>query len=479
MPGRYYEQWTIGDAIRHQPHRTVTETDNLLISTLTHNPQPRHLDETYAEATEFGRIVVNGTFTFALLVGLSVGDTTLGTLVANLGYDKVRMPKPVFIGDTLRAETEVIGLKDSISRPDAGIVTFAHRMFNQRDELVCTMERTALMQRRRREGPPREGRGTMRSMVEGFCARSGPSTVRLRRPVPLPVSGVFMRLRSLLFVPGDRPERMAKAMAGAADALILDLEDAVAPAAKPGARRAVRAFLDEQQASRAKPIFVRVNPLDGGMADEDLDAVLPGHPDGIVLPKAEGGGSVAELTRRLTARGNATALILAIATETPAAMFALGSYGSQPRLVGLTWGAEDLPAAIGAATSREADGRYTPPYELARSLCLFGAAAAGVQPIETVYPAFRDLEGLAAYAARGRRDGFTGMMAIHPDQVAVINAAFTPSEYGDRARARRGLGIRSEPDAGCCSWTADDRSTASCFRRNGFWLVCNKTVTKQ
>jgi acyl dehydratase len=148
MPGRYYEQWTLGDRIRHQPHRTVTETDNLLISTLTHNPQPLHLDETYAENTEFGRIVVNGTFTFALLVGLSVGDTTLGTLVANLGYDKVRMPKPVFIGDTLRAETEVVGLKDSGSRPEAGIVTFEHRMFNQKDELVCVMERTALMQRR-------------------------------------------------------------------------------------------------------------------------------------------------------------------------------------------------------------------------------------------------------------------------------------------------------------------------------------------
>ena len=149
MPGRYYEQWTIGDRILHQPHRTVTETDNLLISALTHNPQPLHLDEEYAAATEFGRIVVNGTFTFALLVGLSVGDTTLGTLVANLGYDKVRMPKPVFIGDTLRAETEVISLKDSASRPEAGIVAFEHRMLNQRDEIVCTMERTALMKRRR------------------------------------------------------------------------------------------------------------------------------------------------------------------------------------------------------------------------------------------------------------------------------------------------------------------------------------------
>jgi acyl dehydratase len=145
VPGRYYEQWTLGDRIRHQPHRTVTETDNLLISALTHNPQPLHLDETYAEKTEFGRIVVNGTFTFSLLVGLSVGDTTLGTLVANLGYDKVVFPKPVFAGDTLRCESECIALRESKSRPNAGIVTWALRAFNQRDELVCECTRTALL----------------------------------------------------------------------------------------------------------------------------------------------------------------------------------------------------------------------------------------------------------------------------------------------------------------------------------------------
>ncbi|MDB5697517.1 MAG: MaoC family dehydratase [Alphaproteobacteria bacterium] len=150
MSGRYFEEWTIGDRLRHQPHRTVTETDNLLISALTHNPQPLHLDAEYAAGTEFGQIVVNGTFTFALMVGLSVGDTTLGTLVANLGYDKVRMPQPVFIGDTLRAESEVIALRDSNSRPHAGIVTFGHSLFNQRGVVVCTCERTALMQRRPR-----------------------------------------------------------------------------------------------------------------------------------------------------------------------------------------------------------------------------------------------------------------------------------------------------------------------------------------
>jgi citrate lyase subunit beta/citryl-CoA lyase len=257
-----------------------------------------------------------------------------------------------------------------------------------------------------------------------------------------------MRLRSLLFVPGDRPDRMEKALGAGADALILDLEDAVAAEKKAEARRAVAAFVAANPASN---LWVRINPLDGDDADKDLAAVLGAHPDGIVLPKAEGGASVADLTRRLTERGNVTAKIVAIATETPAAMFQLGTYGGQKRLAGLTWGAEDLPAAIGAATSREEDGRFTPPYELARSLCLFGAAAAAVAPIETVYPAFRDLDGLAAYAGRARRDGFTGMMAIHPAQVPVINAAFTPSE-AEIAHARAVVAaFEGAPGAGAVS----------------------------
>ena len=147
MAGRSFDAWQVGDRIVHDIRRTVTETDNLLFSTMTHNPQPLHLDAEAARASEFGQILVNGTFTFALMVGLSVGDTTLGTLVANLGYDKLLMPKPVFLGDTLRAETEVVELKDSRSRPDAGIVTFAHRMLNQRDEVVCQCLRTALLKR--------------------------------------------------------------------------------------------------------------------------------------------------------------------------------------------------------------------------------------------------------------------------------------------------------------------------------------------
>ena len=148
MAGKFYDEWHVGDRIEHEIRRTVTETDNLLFSTMTHNPQPLHLDAEAARASEFGRILVNGTFTFALMVGLSVGDTTLGTLVANLGYDKLVHPAPVFIGDTLRATSEVAELRDSRSRPEAGLVTFKHELINQRDDIVCRCLRTALLKRR-------------------------------------------------------------------------------------------------------------------------------------------------------------------------------------------------------------------------------------------------------------------------------------------------------------------------------------------
>jgi len=145
MPGKYFDEWRIGETIEHPLRRTVTETDNLLWSTMTHNPQPLHLDAEAAKASEFGRILVNGTFTFSLMVGITVAETTMGTLVANLGYDKLVMPKPVFIGDTLRGETEITDLKPSKSRPGAGIVTFTHRLLNQRDEVVCQCLRMALI----------------------------------------------------------------------------------------------------------------------------------------------------------------------------------------------------------------------------------------------------------------------------------------------------------------------------------------------
>ena len=147
MTGKFYNEWQIGEVIEHPLRRTVTETDNLLFTTMTHNPQPLHLDAEAAKESEFGQILVNGTFTFALMVGLSVGETTMGTLVANLGYDKLVMPKPVLIGDALRATSEVTALRESKSRPDAGLVTWKHRMLNQRDEVVCECLRTALLRK--------------------------------------------------------------------------------------------------------------------------------------------------------------------------------------------------------------------------------------------------------------------------------------------------------------------------------------------
>lgn len=148
MPGRYFDEWTVGDTIAHPITRTVTETDNLLISTLTHNPQPLHLDREFAAQSEFGQPLVNSCFTFSLAVGVSVADTTLGTLVANLGYDEVRFPGPVFVGDTLAIESEVVDLRASKSRPNAGIVTWEHRATNQRGETVCTFKRSALLHRK-------------------------------------------------------------------------------------------------------------------------------------------------------------------------------------------------------------------------------------------------------------------------------------------------------------------------------------------
>ncbi len=232
-----------------------------------------------------------------------------------------------------------------------------------------------------------------------------------------------MKFRSILFVPADRPERFEKAMASAADALILDLEDSVAPEKKTFARNAVREFLS---GTHAKPVAVRVNPLGNDFISGDLDALNGITPDGIILPKAEGASDVKRLDELYPGQ---LPPVLPVATETPAAIFELGTYREvSHHLMGLTWGAEDLPAAIGASTSRETDGRYTSPYEMVRNLTLFAAHAASVPAIETVYPNIKDEAGLAAYAARGRRDGFTAMMAIHPAQCAIINDAFTPSE---------------------------------------------------
>lgn len=242
-------------------------------------------------------------------------------------------------------------------------------------------------------------------------------------------------MRSLLFVPGDSPRKLDKALEAGADALILDLEDSVAPAGKEGARHTVADFITRHRGRKERPRFyVRVNALTTGLTDDDLDGVMPAGPDGIVLPKAEGGVDVAHLAAKLAVREAEAMLpdgstrILAIATETAASLFRLGTFaGSSYRLVGLAWGAEDLSADLGAETNRAADGLYAEPYRLARTLALAGAVAADVIPVDTVFTNFRDEAGLAAETAIARRDGFTAKLAIHPAQVATINAAFTPS----------------------------------------------------
>jgi citrate lyase subunit beta/citryl-CoA lyase len=242
-------------------------------------------------------------------------------------------------------------------------------------------------------------------------------------------------MRSLLFVPGDSARKLEKGLASGADALLIDLEDSVALSAKEEARRVTLSFLKEAvpQASRPR-LFVRVNGLTTGLTDADLDGVMAGAPDGIMLPKAIGGPDVSHLGAKLAVREAEFGLddgqtrIIAIATETARGIFALGSFaGVSHRLAGLTWGGEDLSADIGAETNRGADGLYTDPYRLARALTLLGATAAEVDAIDTVYTNFRDLDGLAAECREARRDGFVAKMAIHPAQVAVINEAFTPS----------------------------------------------------
>ena len=241
-------------------------------------------------------------------------------------------------------------------------------------------------------------------------------------------------MRSFLFVPADGGKKLDKAMASGADALIVDLEDSIAPERKAEARKLAAAFLEATigQASRPR-LIVRVNSIATGLIDDDLDAVIPARPDAILLPKAEGGAAVTHADAKISTReaiaglGDGAVKIIALATETAQALFLAGTYrGSSTRLTGLTWGAEDLSAELGAEANRDANGNFLDPYRLARVLCLAGAANAEVPAIDTVYVDFRNDAGLRRECEEARRDGFTGKMAIHPAQVAVINDVFTP-----------------------------------------------------
>jgi citrate lyase subunit beta/citryl-CoA lyase len=253
-----------------------------------------------------------------------------------------------------------------------------------------------------------------------------------------------MIMRSLLFVPADGGSKLDKAFASGADAVIVDLEDSIALDRKDAARASAGAFIKSVVSEAKRPrLLVRVNGIATGLTDADLDAIVPAKPDAILLPKADGGASVVHADAKLTAREAMAGIadghikILAQAIETAAGIFLAGTFkGASERLIGLTWGPEDLSAELGAEANRAPDGRLTEPYRLARSLCLFGAAAAQTLAIETIYADFRNLEGLRRDTEEARRDGFAGRLAIHPAQVTIINEVFTPTaEALAKARA--------------------------------------------
>lgn len=257
-------------------------------------------------------------------------------------------------------------------------------------------------------------------------------------------------IRSFLFVPADSERKIRKAEQAGADALILDLEDSVNASKRADARKIAAAARDGRDDA-----WIRINPLDTEDADLDLEAVVSARPAGIMLPKPESAADVIDLAARLDELESANGVaggsirIIALCTERPGALFSLGGYvDATPRLVGLSWGAEDLSTAVGATSNRDPAGNWLPPYELARSLCLFAAAAAGVAAIDTVFTDFKSAEGVERYAMNAKRDGFTGMLAIHPAQVDIINRAFLPTP-AELERARRIVALFDEsPDAG-------------------------------
>lgn len=266
-------------------------------------------------------------------------------------------------------------------------------------------------------------------------------------------------MRSALFVPGDSDRKMAKGLESGADCLFVDLEDSVADSRKAIAREMTRAFVAEARNQATRPLlYVRCNALDTGLTDLDLDGVMAAQPDGILLPKPRGGIDVQHLAAKLAVReadhgiADGATKIICVATETAAAVFGLPTYaGSSRRLAALTWGAEDLSADLGAETNRLPDGMLAPPYALARTLTLLAAVAAGVQPMDTVYPNFRDEAGFRAECEAARRDGYTSKMAIHPAQVPVINEVFTVPA-AEVAQAKKVVAaFAAQPEAGVVS----------------------------
>ncbi len=394
--GLWFEDFPVGTTIAHRLTRTVTQMDNMLFSNMTLNPQPLHIDAHFcATETEWGRPLMNSLFTLGLMIGISVNDTTVGTTIANLGMTDVRFPAPLFEGDTVNVTTEIVGKRESKSRPDAGIVDFIHRAYKQ-------------------DAHPGGG-----MPAAGLHAQAA--------------GGV---MRSLLFVPGDSARKLEKGLNSGADALIVDLEDSVAPSGKAAARQVAAAFLAEARAQASRPrLFVRVNGLATGLADADLDGVMEAGPDGIMLPKTVGGPDVSHLGSKLAVREAAFGLedgatrIVAIATETrPGRVRARHARRAQAGACRESPGAAKTsrPTSERRRTGGRTAPTPIPTASRARSRSS-AAAAAEVDAIDSVYTNFRDLDGLAAECRHARRDGFVAKMAIHPAQVPVINEAFTPS----------------------------------------------------
>ena len=294
MGGLFYEQFSVGMRFEHVLRRTVTETDNLLFSALTHNPAALHLDEEYMKGSEFGSRIVNSCFTLSLMVGVSVADTTLGTTVANLGWDEVRFPKPVYLGDTLRTETIV------------------HEM---RAEQVAA---------------GRRDRHLRAPLFQPAQRRSG--CVQTHGAHEEKSGGCLMR--SMLFVPGDRPERFDKAVASGADAVIFDLEDAVTPEARPKARHDIAHYI--RSAPRNLPLWVRINPVANADALEDVAAIVSARPDGVVLPKARNGDDLRRLDHWLEAlevthlHEPGSIKVVALVTESAGALLNAASFAQTP-----------------------------------------------------------------------------------------------------------------------------------------------------
>jgi len=265
--------------------------------------------------------------------------------------------------------------------------------------------------------------GTDRSAADG----------QLRIIKNMPIKHEPISARSWLFAPGDSEKKMTKAMEGTADIVLIDLEDAVAPENKETARGMVHEFIKANPQQRDR-LWVRINPFDGPYTLGDLAAIMPAHPGGIMLPKVYGRADVEKLDHCLSTLEAVNGIdegstrVIVLITETAEAMFHTGDYKDAPRVVALTWGAEDLADSIGASSNKNADGSYSFTYELARSLTVLGAATAGVTAIETISADFKDLEALRKRAEGVRRDGYRGMLAIHPAQIDVINTAFTPTE---------------------------------------------------